>query len=336
MSKVRIQKLLAEAGVASRRAIEEMIVEGRISVNDELVSELPCFVDPETDDIAVDGKPVKKRAQEKVYFLLNKPRGVVCTSKDPQGRPRAIDLVPAGPLRVYTVGRLDEESTGVILLTNDGDLTQRLTHPRHGVEKTYVIEVDRAVSGDDVEQMKRGIYLDGKRTQPAWVKVLRRSHERTLLEVKIGEGRNRELRRVLAKLGYKVRRLKRVAIGPVTDRGIKIGNWRMLTRREVDSLWRATEPGAQAESGEEEAKPRWKPPRKPRAGKQSKRPPKGGGGTGRSASPPGGKTRKAGPGAKPRPSAKPRPGGQKPKRGGPAGSARPGGGRKGRPKGPRP
>ena len=238
MDKVRIQKYLAEAGVASRRAIEQMILDGQITVNGRLVIELPCFVEPETDDIRVDGGVVGKQAAggKKVYFLLNKPKGVVCTQRDPAGRLRAVDLVPAVGKRVYCVGRLDEESTGLIILTNDGELTQYLTHPSFEVVKTYVVEVDGRLTGEDVVKLKKGTYVDGKRTQGAMVKILRRGPARSQLEIKLTEGRNREIRRVLARLGHKVRKLKRVAIGPVTDRGVKIGHYRPLSQTEVRRL----------------------------------------------------------------------------------------------------
>jgi len=251
MSGIRIQKVLSEQGVASRRAIEEMIVEGRITVNGSLVRELPCFVNPRSDDIRVDGRRVRMHAERPAYFLLNKPRGVVCTQKDPQGRPRAVDLVRGTGERLYCVGRLDVESTGVILLTNDGELTQHLTHPSHGVIKTYVVEVAGRPGEQDIAALKKGTYLDGRRTQPVQVKVLRKSPERSLLEIRLSEGRNREIRRILARLGYRVRRLHRRAIGPVTDRGVKIGNFRPLRPAEVDKLRQIgrAAPGKAAKAG---------------------------------------------------------------------------------------
>ena len=235
--KTRIQKYLSAAGVASRRAVEEMILEGRIEVNGRRVNELPCFVDPQADEIRIDGRRIRKRHGRKVYYLLNKPRNVVCTASDPQGRTRAVDLLgPLGGQRVYCVGRLDADSTGLILLTNDGDLTQHLTHPSHEVPKTYAVTVDGRVEADELEKIKRGVYLDRRRSRSAQVKVLRRSPERTLLEITLREGRNREIRRILLRLGHKVRRLKRVAIGPITDFGLKIGHVRSLSGREVAYL----------------------------------------------------------------------------------------------------
>ncbi|MBS3734351.1 MAG: rRNA pseudouridine synthase [Phycisphaerae bacterium] len=236
MAKTRIHKVLAQAGVASRRGVEEMILEGRVAVNGRVVAELPCFVDPDHDRIAVDGRNVTTRPESHVYFLLNKPRGVVCTQRDPQGRPRAVDLVPPTHKRVYCVGRLDAETTGLIIITNDGALTEHVTHPRYGVVKTYVAQADGRVTGADIARLKGGMHIDGKRTAGAGVKVLKRSGRQTLLELRLAEGRNREIRRMLARLGHKVRRLKRTAIGSITDRGLKIGRWRVLTKGELQKL----------------------------------------------------------------------------------------------------
>lgn len=238
--KVRIQKVLAEAGVASRRACEELVLEGRVSVNGRPVKGLPCFVDPEIDEIVLDGQTVRRATGAKTYVLLNKPRGVVCTNADPAGRPRAVDLVADVGVRVFPVGRLDADSTGLILLTNDGELANRISHPRYGLDKTYVAEVDGRLSGEAIEQLKAGMVLDGKRTGGAAVKVLRRSPTQTLVEIRLREGRNREIRRLMAKLGHKVRALRRVAIGPIGDRGIKTGNHRLLTPAEVQKLYKAT------------------------------------------------------------------------------------------------
>ncbi|NLF32616.1 MAG: rRNA pseudouridine synthase [Planctomycetes bacterium] len=239
---VRIQKYLAGAGIDSRRACEELVAEGRVRVNGRVVDKLPIFVRPDADRVEVDGVTVRppKAAAGPVYILVNKPKGVVSTNKDPSGRPRVIDLAGDVPTRVFPVGRLDADSTGIILLTNDGDLANRISHPRYGLVKTYVVEVDGEVSGEAIERIKKGLYLDGKRTSGAAVKVLRRQAARTLLEVRLKEGRNREIRRMLARLNYKVRALRRTAIGPITDRGIKTGNSRPLTGKEVAALKRAT------------------------------------------------------------------------------------------------
>lgn len=236
MAKIRIQKALSAVGVASRRDIEQMVTEGRITLNGKVVTKLPCFVEPGKDEVYCDTKRIKLQAARKLYFMLNKPKGVVCTQRDPQGRPRAIDLLPKLGERLYCVGRLDVDSTGIILLTNDGDLTEHLTHPRYGVSKTYVVEVDGRPEGQQIEILKKGMYLDGVKTKRTGVKVLHRGAKRSVLEIRLTEGRNREIRRLLARLGHKVRRLKRVAIGSVTDKGLKVGSFRQLKPAEVAKL----------------------------------------------------------------------------------------------------
>jgi len=237
MEKTRIQKVLAAAGVASRRAVEDMVLTGRITVNGREVRTLPCFVGAD-DDVRVDGKRVRRRTVRKVYYLLNKPRGVVCTQRDePQyDRRKAVDLVPKIDERIYCVGRLDADSTGLIILTNDGELTHRLTHARYGVVKTYVARVAGRVTGADADALRRGTAIDGRRTSAAKVKVLRRGGSESLLEIRISEGRNRQVRRMLARRGHNCRRLHRSGIGPITDRGLKIGRHRRLAAAEVAAL----------------------------------------------------------------------------------------------------
>jgi 23S rRNA pseudouridine2605 synthase len=242
MARKRIQKYLSEMGVTSRRNAEEMVLHGRVSVNGSVPQDLPVFVDPSEDDVRVDGRRVggrKPGKPEKLYFLLNKPKGVVCTQSDPAGRSRAVDLVPDLGQRVYCVGRLDKDSTGIIILTNDGELTERLTHPRYEVPKTYRVEITGSLDAEAVDKLKSGMWMDGKRTNRTALRVLRRSPDRTLLEITLTEGRNREIRRMLARLGHKVKRLHRVAIGPITDRGLKVGNFRALRRHEVKRLRKA-------------------------------------------------------------------------------------------------
>ncbi len=170
--------------MASRRACEELVLEGRVAVNDEVVKSLPIFVRPGVDHVSLDGRPISIRREKLVYLLLNKPRGVVCTSSDPAGRPRAIDLVANVPQRVFPVGRLETESTGIIIMTNDGELANRITHPRYGVEKTYVVEIIGSMDPAALEKLKEGRYLEGRRTAPVAVKVIRRSRENTLLELR--------------------------------------------------------------------------------------------------------------------------------------------------------
>ncbi|HNX26819.1 MAG TPA: pseudouridine synthase [Phycisphaerae bacterium] len=242
--KVRLHKYLAELGVASRRTIEEMIVEGRIVVNEHVVTELPFFVNPDEDRIKVDGVNVRRKTAPKTYFLLNKPKGVVCTTIDQLGRPCVVDLLPPefAKQRIYCVGRLDADSTGAILLTNDGELTQHLTHPSHEVPKTYIVTVRGTIDGESFEKIRHGVYLDGRRTQGADVKILQKGQENTIIEMTLREGRNREIRRTLLRLGHKVKKLQRTAIGPLTVKGLGPGHMRMLSKKEVESLWKAGKP----------------------------------------------------------------------------------------------
>lgn len=239
MAKTRIQKVLSEAGVASRREAEEMLTQGRVTVNGERMTDLPCFVE-ESDDIRVDGQSVRRRPRARTYILLNKPRGVVCTQRDDprHSRPRAVDLVGRAGGGVHCVGRLDMDSTGLIVLTDDGDLTNRLTHPRFGVAKTYVVRVAGRIAAEDLAALQKGMHLDGRRAR-AQTKVIRRGHQESLLEIRLHEGRNRQIRRMLARLGHKVLRVHRRAIGPITDRGVKIGKFRRLAAAEVDALRKA-------------------------------------------------------------------------------------------------
>jgi len=247
MEKTRIQKVLAAAGVASRRAVEEMITEGRVAVNGRTITDLPCFV-TSSDRIVVDGRVIRARSVPPVYILLNKPRGVVCTSRDEPGRhrPTAVDLVGGIRQRVYCVGRLDEDSTGLIILTNDGDLTHRLTHPSFGVPKTYVVHVAGRLEPADMEALRRGVFVGSSRTKGAQVKLVHRGAEESVVQLRVSEGRNRQVRRMLLALGHKVRRLHRSRIGPLGDRGLKIGSFRSLTGPEVAALRKA----AGMESGE--------------------------------------------------------------------------------------
>ena len=230
----RLQKIMARAGIASRRHCEELIRDGKVIINGEVRTGLPILVDPEQDEICVNGRVL--RAQRKVYYLLYKPRGVVSTNSDPQGRPRAIDLLAGVAERVYPVGRLDVESKGLLLLTNDGDLAHRLTHPRFGVVKTYVAEVAGRVTASDLEQLREGIYFPEGKARVERVKILRQGPQQSLVEIELREGRNRQIRRMLARLEHNVRQLTRVRIGPLTLRGLGPGKYRPLTRREVDAL----------------------------------------------------------------------------------------------------
>ena len=244
-TRIRIQRVLADAGVASRRASEALVEEGAVTVNGKIVDGLPCFVDPEEDDIRVSGRRVEKRRRNH-YIMLFKPRGFVCTSSDPQGRKLALDLVqhPSGS-RLFSVGRLDLESSGLLLLTDDGDLANRLTHPSFGVHKGYDVTVRGRLDEETLDKVRRGLYLVDRRTGEATrtaesdLVILKRDRERTRLYVALREGRNRQIRRVMDQVGHSVRKLRRVQMGPLKLKGLAVGEWRELTPGELGSLRRA-------------------------------------------------------------------------------------------------
>jgi 23S rRNA pseudouridine2605 synthase len=235
----RLQKILSQAGVASRRAAEKLIAEGRVSVNGMTVREMGTKADPAADDIRVDGRRVKGPERLR-YILLNKPAGYVTTRSDPQRRPTVIDLLRGVREYVYPVGRLDYDTEGLLLLTNDGDLAARLTHPRHGVERTYEARVAGMPDADAIERLRKGIPLDGRRTQPAEVDLLSRPSKGVerdaLLRITIREGRNRQVRRICEAVGHPVKALVRTRIGSLTDRQLKPGMWRELRADEIRAL----------------------------------------------------------------------------------------------------
>jgi len=255
--RVRLQKFLSDAGVASRRKAEELILAGRVLVNQQIVDTLPAFVDPRADRVIVDGTPVRLRPP--LYFLVHKPKGVVCTNRDPAGRPRAIDLLPPLAQRLFPVGRLDEESSGLLLMTNDGELAQQIAHPRYGVPKTYRVEVKGRVPPDLQAQLMRGVYLAEGKARAAGVEVVHRSNDRSVLKITLREGRNRQIRRMLARLGHPVLALKRVAIGPLSLKNLPVGAARELTPVELKALR-----GALADQ---------RPPRRRPAGQSRRTPP---------------------------------------------------------------
>lgn len=235
----RLQKLMAAAGFGSRRACEEMILDGTVTVNGEVVSELPVMVDPAKDRVVIAGKPL--RMEKPVYFLMNKPRGVLCTHDDPSGRKRVIDLLVGVRERVFPVGRLDIESTGLIILTNDGALTQKLTHPRFGVPKTYRAEVMGLPSEETLDKARKGVWLAEGKSAPAKIEFIHKQRDRAILEITLREGRDREVRRVLAKLGHKVLRLARIQIGKLSIQRLPLGAFRMLAPAEVKYLFELVE-----------------------------------------------------------------------------------------------
>ncbi len=229
----RLNKYLAHAGLGSRRHCEKLILAGRVTVAGQPVRELGTRVGPE-QQVCVDGQPL--RAERPVYWLVHKPRGYLCTNHDPAGRPLAGDLVPHISQRVYTVGRLDEDSEGLLLLTNDGDLAHRLMHPRFGVAKTYLVQVAGLPTRDDLGQLLRGVWLSDGHVRARHVKRLKRQGESTWLRIVLSEGKNREIRRMLARLHHKVMRLRRIALGPVQLGKLAAGKSRRLSRQEVHEL----------------------------------------------------------------------------------------------------
>lgn len=255
----RLQKILAQAGIASRRAAEELIAAGRVTLNGEVVKEMGVRADPALDTIAVDGKPLQLRTEagqsrKFVYIAVNKPMGIVSTAKDPEGRPTVLSLLAGAKLaeqglRVYPVGRLDTDSTGLLLLTNDGDLTFRLTHPRYGVEKEYRVVVRGRPNAEALRRLREGVAIEGEMTAPAKVDVLSRAEGNTTLRITIHEGRKRQVRLMTSAVGHPVIELTRVRFGPIELGDLQPGKWRNLATHEAHALRKAVKlkPAAQAQ-----------------------------------------------------------------------------------------
>jgi 23S rRNA pseudouridine2605 synthase len=244
---------LAAAGFGSRRQCEEMIETGRVEIDGAVVTKLGTTVDPAASKVRVDGALLKPRRA--VYYAVNKPIGFVTTNHDPQGRPRVVDLVPPDE-RVFPVGRLDRHSEGLILLTNDGLLTQQLTHPRYGVRKVYRVTVAGKVDPETMKQMRKGIHIAEGFVRVEGARLLRTRSRSTEMEITLREGKNREIRRILARLGHKVQQLRRIAVGPLRLGDLPTGAYRVVTPAEVEKLWRVAETSAD-EGGETAAeKPR--------------------------------------------------------------------------------
>ena len=244
----RLQKVLARAGVASRRGCEELIEQGLVRVNGRVVDELPAWVDPAQDTITVRGEPIEGD-ERKIYLMLFKPRNTVTTADDEAGRRTVLDIIehPSGN-RIYPVGRLDYDTMGLLLLTNDGELAQRLTHPSFEIPKTYRAIVKGVLDQDAIADLKKGIYLaerregrttGAKRTGEVEIEVVHTERERTILDITLKEGRNREVRRLFASLGHPVKKLTRTSMGPLHLKGLRLGEWRELTSHEVANLKRA-------------------------------------------------------------------------------------------------
>lgn len=234
---VRLNKFLADNGVASRRGSDELIESGKVLVDERIVTELGTKIDPSTQVVDVDGVRLRSDPRERRYYLLHKPAGVVCTNEPRETRPRAIDLITdMNKGRIFSVGRLDEESKGLIIMTSDGEFADRVAHPRFGVEKRYLVKVPGRITDEAVQKIREGVHLAEGRTAGARVLVQRRTANGSTLEVTIQEGKNREVRRVFARVGYKVVSLTRTSIGPLSIRGLKEGRWRALSREEVEGL----------------------------------------------------------------------------------------------------
>ncbi|HUU43156.1 MAG TPA: pseudouridine synthase [Planctomycetota bacterium] len=236
MTLERLHKVLASAGAGSRRECEQFIVAGRVTVDGEVVRELGSKVDPDVSEICLDFEVVK--VPTRVYYMVNKPRGVISTTRDDMGRPGVVDLVPGTPRRVYPVGRLDADSVGLVLLTNDGELAQTLTHPSFEIRKTYEVRARGSVSDDTLEQLRKGVWLSDGRARVEGASIRSRRRTVTDLVISLHEGKNREIRRVMARVGHPVLELKRTSIGTLELGTLKEGRSRKLTAPEVQALKR--------------------------------------------------------------------------------------------------
>ncbi len=235
--KVRLQKILADAGIASRRKAEELIREGRVSVNGVVITEMGYKASPTEDHIKVDGKLIKPKTQKFVYFMFNKPKKVMCTVEDPEGRQTIIDFVRTKiKERVWPVGRLDYHSEGLVILTNDGELTLRLTHPRYKVAKVYEVKVKDLPSEEKLDKLRKGVYLEDGKTQPCEITFIKTTRENSRFKVVLSEGKKQQIRRMFMKIGHPVMKLKRVEYGPLKLGKLPIGSFRPLTEKELAEL----------------------------------------------------------------------------------------------------
>lgn len=234
---MRLQQYMASCGVASRRASETIISAGRVTING-VIATLGQSVDPTTDDVRLDGQPIAK--DDKVYIILNKPRGVVTTAKDTHGRKTVMHLVEDVPARVFPVGRLDYDVDGALLMTNDGDLAFALTHPKYRIEKLYRVRVKGRVSKETARELEKGVILDDGKTAPAKVKILAAEEWASDFELTLTEGRKREVKRMCMHVGHPVLALERIAFAGITAKDLPHGKWRMLTPSEVNTLRRLT------------------------------------------------------------------------------------------------
>jgi 23S rRNA pseudouridine2605 synthase len=231
----RLQKILSEMGIASRRKAEDLIIEGRVTVNG-MSARLGMKADPDRDHIKLDGKLLSGRKEPKVYMMFYKPRNVVTSLEDPQDRPTVKDYLGKVRYRVYPVGRLDFDSEGLLLITNDGDFAHAVLHPSKEVPKTYEVKIDGALEDADIQKLRRGVSIEGGRTAPARVRKLRKLKSNSWIEVIIHEGKKRQIRRMLQKVGHHVLRLKRSRIGPLKLGSLRAGDMRELTKEELEAM----------------------------------------------------------------------------------------------------
>lgn len=232
----RLQKFLAEAGVASRRKAEELIAAGKVKVNGRVVTELGTKIDPKKDQVLYMDQPVDTKNVTHVYIMLHKPEGYVTTAKEQFGRPGVMDLVKDIDARIFPVGRLDYDTSGLLLLTNDGDLTYKLTHPKHDVEKTYIARLYGTPDDMDLQKFRRGVEIDGRRTKPAKIQILEKGERQSTVEIVLHEGRNRQVRKMCEAIRHPVAQLKRVATGDLKMGDLPKGKYRHLTAKEVKYL----------------------------------------------------------------------------------------------------
>ncbi|WMM26491.1 pseudouridine synthase [Tissierella sp. MB52-C2] len=232
---MRLQKYIALCGISSRRKAEQLIIDGKVMVNNKVITELGTTIDPNKDVVKVDNKKIKAE-KNKVYIMLNKPIGFVTTLKDEKDRKIVTDLIEGVKERIYPVGRLDADTTGLLLLTNDGDMAYKLTHPSNEIMKKYIAIVEGVPNKAELEKFRRGLVIDGKKTSNAYIKIAKRYDTESILEIVIHEGRNRQVKKMCEAINHPVKKLKRVSIGEIQIGGLDIGNWRYLDDEEIKYL----------------------------------------------------------------------------------------------------
>ncbi|MFW6279288.1 MAG: pseudouridine synthase [Bacillota bacterium] len=235
----RLQKYMAHAGVASRRKSEDIIAEGRVKVNGEVVTEMGFKIDPQQDTVTVDGEVISR--EEKVYILFNKPTGCVCTVDDPRGRKTVLDYIDGVSQRIYPVGRLDYDTSGLLIITNDGQLTNILTHPSYEIDKTYLVEIPGQLTAKEKKQLEEGVELEDGITAPAEAEIVYKNSDKTIFMLTIHEGRNRQVRRMCEKIGHRAINLKRIGLAFLSLEQLSPGEFRFLTTEEVKKLKQITQ-----------------------------------------------------------------------------------------------